>query len=157
MIAEGLAALSLLKAGVDFIKSNIDTAKDIGEIAGAIDSIFQGQEEFDKQRNKKAGISLKDQFGIDSVAKEMIDAKIAQEKMQEVKTLVDMRFGPGTWQSIIDERTKRITEQKEAARLARIKKRQEESEFWEQVKLFLIVGGCVVLGCGAFFVALFTS
>ena len=157
MIAEGLAALSLLKAGVDFIKSNIDTAKDIGEIAGAIDSIFQGQEEFHKQRNKKAGISLKDQFGIDSVAQEMIDAKIAQEKMQEVKTLVDMRFGPGTWQSIIDERAKRITEQKEAARLARIKKRQEESEFWEQVKLFLIVGGCVVLGCGAFFVALFAS
>jgi hypothetical protein len=157
MIAEGLAALSLLKAGVDFIKSNIDTAKDIGEIAGAIDSVFQGQEEVDKQRNKKAGISLKDQFGIDSVAQEMIDAKIAQEKMQEVKTLVDMRFGPGTWQTIIDERAKRIAEQKEAIRLARIKKRQEEAEFWEQVKLFLIVGGCVVIGCGAFFAALFAS
>ena len=40
-IAEIMAGISLVKASVDFIKSNIDTAKDIGEIAGAVDGLFR--------------------------------------------------------------------------------------------------------------------
>ena len=41
-IAEILAGIALVKSSVDFIKSNIQTAQDIGEIAGAIDGLFQG-------------------------------------------------------------------------------------------------------------------
>ena len=150
-VAEILAGISLVKASVDFIKSNIDTAKDIGEIAGAVDGLFRGAEECQKSRNKKASkASLKDQFGINSVAQEVIDAKLAEEKLQEMRTLIDMRFGPGTWQSIIDERQRRIAEAKEAARIAAIKKRQEEQEFWEQMKMLAIVGGAIILGAGAF-------
>ena len=43
VVAEVLAGISLVKASVDFIKSNIDTAKDIGEIAGAVDDLFRGK------------------------------------------------------------------------------------------------------------------
>ena len=114
VVAEVLAGIALVKSSVDFIKSNIDTAKDIGEIAGAIDGLFQGAEQCQKQRNKKSGVSVKDQFGINNVAQEVIDAKLAEEKLQEMRTLVDMRFGPGTWQSILDLRAKRIQEEKEA-------------------------------------------
>ena len=32
-----------------------------------------------------------------------------------MRTLVDLRFGPGTWQSIVDERAKRIQQAKEQA------------------------------------------
>ena len=49
-----------------------------------------------------------------------------------------------------DERQKRIAEAKEAARLAKIKKRQEEEEFWEQMKMLAIIGGVVIIGGGAF-------
>jgi hypothetical protein len=55
--------------------------------------------------------------------------------MQEMRNLIDMRFGPGTWQKIIDERQKRIVEAKEAQRLARIQKRKEDEEFWEMIKM----------------------
>ena len=54
MIAEVLAGISLVKASVDFIKSNINTAKDIGEIAGAIDGLFKEQ----KKQNLVLVISL---------------------------------------------------------------------------------------------------
>ena len=134
-VAEILAGIALVKSSVDFIKSNIDTAKDIGEIAGAIDGLFTGADECQKARNKKSGVGFKDQFGVQSVAQEVIDAKLAEEKMQEMRNLVDMRFGPGTWQGILDLRQKRIQEAKEAARLARIQKRKEEEEFWEQMKM----------------------
>ena len=149
-VAEILAGIALVKSSVEFIKSNIDTAKDVGEIAGAIDGLFRGSEDVQKQRNKKSKLGIKDQFGINSVAQEMIDAKLAEEKMQEMRNLVDLRFGPGTWQSIVDERSRRIAEAKEAARLAAIKKRQEDAEFWEQMKMVAIIGGVVVIGAGAF-------
>ena len=55
-------------------------------------------------------LAVRDQFGIKSVAQEIIDAKLAQEQMQEIATMVDMRFGHGTWRSIVDERAKRIRE-----------------------------------------------
>lgn len=155
MIAEVLAGISLVKASVDFIKSNINTAKDIGEIAGAIDGLFKGTEELQKQRAKKSKPSLGDQFGINSVAQEVIDAKLAEEKMQEMRNLIDMRFGPGTWQGILTERSKRIAEAKEAEKLARIQKRQEEEEFWEMIKMLAIVMGVIIFTLIAFFIVLF--
>ena len=79
MIAETLAGISLLKASVDFIKSNINTAKDIGEIASAVDGLFRGHDEVQAERSKKSKMGVADQFGIKSVAQEMIDAKLAQE------------------------------------------------------------------------------
>jgi len=156
-VAEILAGISLVKASVDFIKSNIDTAKDVGEIAGAIDGLFRGNEDVQKDRNKRSKPGLADQFGINNVAQEMIDAKLVEEKMQEMRTLVDLRFGPGTWLSILDERIKRITEAKEAAKQAAIKKRKEDAEFWEQVKMFMIIAGCVIMGGGALIAAMYAA
>ena len=157
MIAETLAGISLLKASVDFIKSNIDTAKDIGEIAGAVDGLFRGHDEVQAERSKKSGMGIGDQFGIKSVAQEMIDAKLAQEKMQEMKNMINMRFGPNTWQSIVDERAKRIQEHKEE--MARIKreKLREQAEFVEQMKMMAIILMALILGCGAFIYVMYIS
>ena len=153
VVAEVLAGIALVKSSVDFIKSNIDAAKDIGEIAGAIDGLFQGAEQCQKQRNKKSGVSVSDQFGINSVAQEVIDAKLAEEKLQEMRTLVDLRFGPGTWQGILDLRAKRIQEAKEAARQAAIARRKEQEEMWEQIKIGAIVLGAIAFGCIAIWFA----
>ena len=143
MIAETLAGIALVKQSVDFIKSNISTVQDIGQIAGQIDDLFRGEQEVQKARGKKSCVGLSDKFGVQSVAKEMIDAKLAQEKMQEVATMVDMRFGPGTWKGIVDERARRIQEAKEAALKARRQAIQEHNEMMETVKTFLMVGGVI--------------
>ena len=83
-VAEILAGISLVKASVDFIKSNIDTAKDIGEIAGAVDDLFKGHDEAQRKRSKASGVGVGDQFGIKNVAQEVIDAKLAGEALQEM-------------------------------------------------------------------------
>lgn len=153
-IAEIMAGISLVKASVDFIKSNIDTAKDIGEIAGAVDGLFRGQEDINKKRSKNAGVGMADQFGIKTVAQEVIDAKLAAEKMQEMKNLINLRFGPDTWQSIVDLRAKKIQEEREAIATAKRKKREEAREFEEMIKQAGIVA--VVLGAAiALFIFLF--
>ena len=148
MIAETLAGIALVKSAVDGIKSTINTANDIGDIAKYVDNLLEGEKQVQQQRARKSGIRLGDQLGIESVAQEVIDARIAQEKIQEMRTLVDMRFGPGTWQSIVDLRVKRIKEAKEAAAKARREARLRQQEMIDSMKLAAGVGLIVVLGVG---------
>lgn len=150
MIAEVLTGIALVQKSVEFIKSNISTVQDISQIAGQIDDLFRGEKEAQQARNKKAGGGLGDQFGVDTVAKEIIDAKIAAEKLQEVATLVDMRFGHGTWKGIVAERAKRIQEAKEAAAAERRKKLQEAKEFEETMKQIALVAGVLIMSIGMF-------
>ena len=149
-IAEILTGIALVQQSVAFIKSNINTVQDIGQIATQIDDLFRGEKEAQQARNKKAGGGLGDQFGVDTVAKEIIDAKIAAEKLQEVATLVDMRFGPGTWKGIVAERAKRIQEAKEAAAAERRRKLQEAKVFEEMMKQIVLVAGVVIMAVGLF-------
>ena len=152
VVAEVLTGISLVKASVDFIKSNISTCQDISQIAGQIDDLFRGEKEVQALRNKKSGTGLGDQFGVDTVAKEVIDARLAAEQLQEVATMVDMRFGHGTWAGILAERAKRIQAAKEAAAKAKKMERLRQEELMENIKIgvgvFVLMA--VVIGLFAF-------
>ena len=150
VVAEVLTGIALVQQSVKFIKENISTVQDIGQIASQIDDLFAGEKQVQQARNKKSGGGLGDQFGVDTVAKEMIDAKIAAEKLQEVATMVDMRFGHGTWAGILAERQRRIQEQKEAQAVARRKKIQEAREFEEAMKNFVLVAAIIGVTIGLF-------
>jgi len=151
MIAETLAGIALVKSAVDGIKSAIGTANDIGDIAGYIDNLFEGEKQVQQTRNKKAGsVGLGDQFGVDTVAREVIDARIAAEKLQEVAAMVDMRFGPGTWKGIVAERAKRIQAAKEAAAAARRAEILRQEEMMENIKVGALVSGVVIVALGLF-------
>ena len=149
-ISTALAGIALVKSAVDGIKSAIGTANDIGDIAGQIDALFTGQKQVNEARNKKSGVGLTDQFGVESVAREVIDAKIAAEKLQEVATMVNMRFGPNTWKNILEERQKRIQEAKEAAAAERRRKLQASREFEEMMKQIVLVATILVISLGLF-------
>ena len=148
MIAETLAGIALVKSAVDGIKSTINTANDIGDIAKYVDNLLEGEKQVQQQRAKKSGVGIGDQFGIESVAQEVIDARIAQESLNEMRTLVDMRFGPGTWQSIVDLRNKRIREAKEAAAKAKREAIRRHNEMMENIKLAAGVGAVMAIGVG---------
>ena len=62
--------------------------------------------------------------------------------------MVNMRFGPGTWQGIINERARRIQEQKEIEREAMLKRRREQQQLAENIKTM----GIVVMSLVAFVV-----
>jgi len=147
-ISTALAGIALVKASVDGIKSAIGTAKDIGAIAGDIDSLLNGQQQVQAASNKKGGMGIADQFGVESVAKELIDARLAAEQVAEVRRLTDHRFGAGTWQSILDERAKRIREAREAQAKARREAAIAQQEMIDNFKIGLAVFAlaCVVVG-----------
>ena len=144
MFAEVLTGIALVNKSVDFIKTNINTARDIGTIAKQIDDLFDGKAQIDKKRSKRTGMSISEQFGVKSVAAEIIDAKLAAEQLEEIGILVDNRFGFGTWRGIIAERNKRIAEAKEAAKA----EAREKAEKMEEITNIVVAGVCIILVAG---------
>ena len=130
-ISTGLAGIALVQKSVDFIKSNINTVNDIKDIAGALDGLFEGEKQVQKKRFGDKSIIGQSKEAAHSV----IDAKLAQEQLQEISVMIDNRFGYGTWRAIIAERNKRIAEEKEAIRQAKIAERKRIEERNEMIKL----------------------
>ena len=155
VVAEILTGIALVKKSVDFIKENISTVQDIQGIAKQIDGFFLGEEQMNKGQGK--GIGLKEQFGIESSATDFIDRKLLEEKRQELKQIINLRFGPTAWDTILAERAERINKAKEAQRQARIQARQQRDEILEVVKWvgygFTIIGliiAALVVGAKVF-------
>ena len=133
-VTTALAGIALVKKSVDFIKSNISTAQDIGELVGHVEKVFQGSNECMKAREKSGA----DPFATENIAQEVINAKLAQEHLYELGQLINHRFGPGTWQYILDERKKRIRERKEQIKKIKAKKMQKQKEILD------IFGVCII-------------
>ena len=109
-----LTGIALVKKSVDFIKQNIQTCNDIGDIIGHIDKAMSGEQE-------------------------VIDAKLAQEQLYEMSQLIDHRFGHGTWSYILEERKKRINAQKQAIKEEKAKRLKKRQEIEEYVKYGFII------------------
>ena len=150
-----LTGIALVKSSVEFIKSNIETVKDIGEIAGSIESLLNGEQEIQKERfgNKSVIAQTKD------AASSVIDAKLAQEAMQEMRFLVDFRFGTGTWQMIVDERTRRLAAEREQAEEERKERIRRKMQFQKKLQFFLLSSmvGLLVISCGVGAIIYFTG
>jgi preprotein translocase subunit Sss1 len=151
VVAEILTGIALVQKSVDFIKSNIGTANDIKDIAKQIDGFFLGEEQMNKGQGK--GMSIAEQFGsVENSARDFIDRKLLEEKRQELKSLINLRFGPTAWDSILAERAERINQAKEAQKQARLKAKKRQEELLETLKwvalcfifIGLILGGLVV-------------
>ena len=141
-VGEAIAAAAAFKAAVDGIKSAIGTANDVRDIASQIDQLLDSKSRIDRAKNKKVAPG---QFSISSIASETIDAKLAEESLQEIRTLVDLRFGHGVFQSILDERKKRIKEYKEAQIKLAKQKAAQRAELMNDLKLFVwILLGSIV-------------
>tara|TARA_R110000796_G_scaffold137417_4_gene253510 strand:- start:165 stop:632 length:468 start_codon:yes stop_codon:yes gene_type:complete len=152
MFAEVITGIALVNKSVDFIKNNISTARDIGQIAKQIDDLFEGKTQLDKKRSKRTGMSISEQFGVKSVATEIIDAKLAAEQLEEVGIMVDNRFGYGTWRGIIAERNKRIADAKEAAKAEAKEKAEKMQELTTIITVVACMGGAAILLIGIVYI-----
>ena len=137
VVAEILTGIALVQKSVEFIKSNISTAKDIKDIAKQIDGFFEGEEHMNKKQGKGMGIAQ--QFGIESTASDFIDRKLLEEQRYQLKVLIDNRFGHGTWSQILSERAEKIKQAKEAQRQAKLEAKKQKEEVFEAIKWVAII------------------
>ena len=82
-----VTGIALVTKSVEFIKSNIQTAQDIGQFVGAIENAFEGEKQCLKARDKKGA----DPFATENVAQEIIDVCL-REHLNEMKNLINLRF-----------------------------------------------------------------
>ena len=134
-ISSTLAGIALVQKSVEFIKSNINTMNDIKDIMGVIDNVFEGERQIQKERFGDKSIIGQTKDAASSV----IDAKLAREQMEELQVLVDNRFGYGTWREIVNERAKRIREEKEAIAEEKRQKAIRRKEMLDTVSFFVYV------------------
>ena len=138
VVAEILTGIALVQKSVEFIKSNISTVNDIKGIAKQIDGFFLGEEQMNKEQGK--GMSIAEQFGsVESSANDFINRKLLEEKREELKFIINMRFGPTTWDQIIAERAAKINQAKEAVRLQKVEARQKQKEIVDTLQTMAII------------------
>ena len=93
-ITTALAAVAAASKAIDFIKARINDAQSVADISTQISTLFDCQKKLNEERNKQAAVG-------DITFKSSIDAtvqsKILAESMQEIKTMINLRFGPNTW------------------------------------------------------------
>ena len=130
-IAVATTAYSAIKKGFSVGREIESMSKDLGRWMGAIQDVKEGH-------NKKKGRS----FG--SVEEESLETfaalKKAQQMEDELRTFVNMNYGPNAWNEVIRLQAGIRVKKKEAVEDA--KKKQKE----------LIENGILIV-CGLFFIA----
>ena len=162
VVAETLAGLALINSTVKGIKSVIGTAKDISSIADDIDNLFKGKEEVKKQSHPIASKwdsflgktlgSTADKLSIGAIAKETIEERLADEQLNLVRRMINKRFGPDTWDEIVEERKIRIEKHNKKIRKANEKKQEANEKLYKTLEtvagyILLIIG---IVGVGAY-------
>ena len=161
-VTGGFAAV---KSAISGVRSALESADDVGAIAGHIDTLFRTHgaakkriKEAEKKglpKNKWAKfikLTLKnddyDETSLANVAAAKLAEKQQEEDIRRLSIQIDKRFGPGTWGEILEAQ-----EQAKIERKKRLKKEAEEraeaslqaKSFWhklliETVKVVGIIG-----------------
>ena len=143
MIAETLAGIALFNSAVAGIKEACNHAKSVGELGGLLDQLWTAEKQVNQEANKRAGYSNFD--GFKDVATQAIDRRLMQEQLNEVRSLITLRFGAECWNEIIAEKAKREREIRAAETQAALEKQQQQEEWVEIIQMSMVVVFLVVL------------
>lgn len=160
MVAEILAGISLCNSAYKTIKESIANCKEVGQLAGSIDQLIEGKQQLDnavKPTNRVAskwsrmmgakGIDNEGSLSIGSIAQEKINQKLAAEELDKVRSMINRRFGFGTWEEIIMERDERLEKAKTQAQKNKDARNKKLDNYFEIAKNALIIFG-VIIGMG---------
>lgn len=146
-ITTAVAAVAAASNAIAFIKARINDVQSVADISQQIGTLFDCQKKLNDERNKQASVGdISFKSSIDAV----LEAKKLQEQMNEIRTMINLRFGPDTWQEIVDLHNKKLREQKEAQAKARREAIRKAKEFEETLKTVLIITGVIVVAVGLF-------
>ena len=139
-ITTAVAAVAAASKAIEFIKARINDVQSVADISQQIGTLFDCQKKLNDERNKQASVGdISFKSSIDAV----LESKKLQEQMNEIRTMINLRFGPDTWQEIVDLHNKKLREQKEAQAKAKREAIRKAKEFEETLKTVLIITGVI--------------
>ena len=143
VVAEALAGIALFNSAVAGIKEACNHAKSVGELGGFLDQLWTAEKQVQQQANKRAGYSNFD--GFKDVANQAIDRRLIQEQMNEVRSLITLRFGADCWNEIIQEKAKREREMREEETRRALEQQHKHEEWIQITQMSMVVVFLVVL------------
>ena len=150
-ISTAIAGAALLQQAVSGLKSAIGTANDIKDVSGWLEKVWTADKQCQEQRNRNASVGALD--GFKDAASDVIDRRLQQEMMNEVRTLIQMRFGVSAWEEIVSEKANRERLARQQALEARKEAARKSAELEEAIKTAAIVASIVAVTL-ALFIAL---
>ena len=146
-ITTAVAAVAAASNAIAFIKARINDVQSVADISQQIGTLFDCQKKLNDERNKQASVGdISFKSSIDAV----LEAKKLQEQMNEIRTMINMRFGPDTWQEIVDLHNKKLREQKEAQAQAKREAARKAKELEETIKTTLLITIVIAAAIGLF-------
>tara|TARA_R100001460_G_C3517870_1_gene172236 strand:+ start:236 stop:730 length:495 start_codon:yes stop_codon:yes gene_type:complete len=154
-ITTTIAAVTAASNAISFIKARINDVQSVSEIGEQIGTLFAAQKKLNDDRNQQAGVG---DINIRSSIDAVLEAKRLNEQMQEIATMINMRWPkpadqPSTWQEILSHHNQAIRDQKAAQKQALIEKARKQHEVEEAIKAALLIAGFILL-VGMFFFGL---
>ncbi len=135
----------------------VKSAKGLHEITHSIDAMFHAQEEHEKKKKEKpltrqkqvlnirTGEDTSDETSLAAVADDILEAEKQKAAIAALSAEIDAKFGEGVWQSILDERDRRVKEKEEADAKKKKEleaKREHDRALWHKI---LVEGGKVII------------
>jgi predicted fused transcriptional regulator/phosphomethylpyrimidine kinase len=146
-ITTAVAAVAAASNAIAFIKARINDVQSVADISQQVSTLFDCQKKINEERNKQASVG---DISFKSSMDAVLEAKKLQEQMNDIRTMINMRFGPDTWQEIVDLHNKKLKEQKEAQAQARREAVRKAKEFEETIKTTLLIAGIVAVTIALF-------
>ena len=160
-----LAELSLAIAAVKGVGELIDSASSIAEVAGKLDTALNLSDKAKKATPVKAKgkteIQIQQQLdkydntdgestNLGAIVQEVTDAKTLKHELYRMGTKLDVKFGRGTWDKILDIRAKRLAKQKQLEQDHRDQLRElqkQRKHFWmETLKVLGLLVSFTIFG-----------
>ena len=153
-----LAELSLAIAAVKGVGEAIDAAKSVAEVAGQLDNALNLTEKAKKnapskptgkherivqQKLDKYDNTDGESTNLGAIVQEVTDAKALNNELWRLGVRLDVKWGEGTWQKILDIRAKRLAKQEQIKyeqKQQAIAKAKAQKKFWIEIgKVFLLL------------------
>ena len=116
VVVETISAAAFLIKAVEAVSQAADAGGSAQSLFKGIDSIIRARERADQDQENQ-------DVSVEAVAQGVIQRKQAEEKLSRLATKIDIRWGPGTWDSILTSRQSKIT-----ARDAAIQRRADRKQ-----------------------------
>lgn len=142
-ITTALTGFALFKSAVSGLKSAIATANDVRDIGGFLDQIWASEKQVTEAANREASVSSLDHFK--GAANATIERRLMQEELNNVRSLIQHRFGVECWSEIIAEKARRERESAAAIKEAKRQEALRRQEMAEAIQTALIVFCCVAV------------
>jgi len=141
-ISTALMAVSAASASIKFLKERISDAQDAKEIFGHVSRLMDCEKAINEDQSKHSNVG---EISLKSSIDHGIQKRLIRESLQEAKLQIDLRFGPGTYQSFIDEHSALLRAQKEKRQAAMREKARKSAELEETIKSIALIAFVIVV------------